>query len=57
MFRVHFDKLRKNDLKSTISFKAPNQSSLKELGKFNMQYVTAIKCISTHKKLGKLGVL
>ena len=22
-----------------------------------MQYVTAMKCITTHKKLGKLGVL
>ena len=49
MFRVHFAKLRKNIFKSTISFKA---FPLKELVKFNMRYITAMKCTATHKKLG-----
>ena len=52
MFRVHFGKLRKNDFKRTINFEA----SLKELVKFNMQYITDMKCITTHKKLGKSRV-
>ena len=56
MFRVHFEKLRKNNFKSTISFEGPYQSSLKKLVKFNMQYITARKCITTHKILLKLGV-
>ena len=43
MFRVHFRKLRKNDFKST-------KSSPKELVKFIMQYITAMKCITSHKK-------
>ena len=48
MFSVHFTKLRKNDLKGTISFKTPlTQSSLKESVKFNTQYITAIKCVTT----------
>ena len=55
MFRVHFAKLCKNDLKSTISFKALPIFP-KELVKFNMQHITAMKCI-THpqKKAGKSG--
>ena len=54
MFMVHFDKLRKNDFKSIISFKATTNLSQKEEVKFNMQYITARKCIATHKQLGKL---
>ena len=50
MFRVHFVKLRKNDFKSTYQY----QSSLKELVKFNMQYITAMKCITTHKKIREI---
>ena len=61
MFTVHFGKLRffvKNDFKSTISFKAPTSLPQKELVKFNMQYITSMECITTHKKkLGKSGVL
>ena len=55
MFGVHFGKLRKNDFKSTISFQGPYQSSLKELVKFNMQRITAIKCITTQKKIWEIG--
>ena len=48
MFRVHFGKLRKNDFKRTIS---------EELVKFNIQYIAAMKCITTDKELGKSGCL
>ena len=63
MFRVHFVKLHKNDLKGTIRFKAPtnlfqkNWPLLKELVTCNMLYITAIKCILPTKKLGKSRVL
>ena len=50
MFGVHFAKLRENGLKSTISFKAQ-----KELVKFNMQYRTAINCITTNKIIREIG--
>ena len=57
--KVSLWNLRKNDFKSTISFKAPYQSSLKQLVEFNVQDITAMKCITTHKKikeiLGALG--
>ena len=33
----------------------PYQSSLKELVKFNMQYITVRKCITTHKKIWEIG--
>ena len=55
MFRAHFGKLHKNDFKSTISFKAPTNHSLKELVKFNMQYITAMKCVTTTKKVREIG--
>ena len=51
MLWVHFVKLCKKDSKSNISF----NFTLKELLKFNMQYITAMKCTTTHKKLKKLG--
>ena len=55
MFRVPFAKLRKNDLKSTISSRLLPIFP-KKIVKFNMQYMTATKCITTHKTLGKSGV-
>ena len=48
--------LEKTDLKSTISLKALPIFP-KELIKLSMQYITARKCITTHIKLGKSGVL
>ena len=44
MFRVHFAKLR-----------GPYQSSRKELVKCNMQDITAMECITTHKKMREIG--
>ena len=55
IFRVHFGKLLKNDFKSTISFKAPTNLPQKNWVKFNMQYITAMKCITTHKKIREIG--
>ena len=38
-------------------FQGPYQSALKELVKFNKQYIglTAMKCITTHKKVREIG--
>ena len=41
MFTVHFAKFCKNDVRSTIGFKAPYESSPKKLVKFNMQHMTS----------------
>ena len=57
MFRVQFAKLCKNNLKCTISFKAPTQSSPKELFKFNMQYITVMRCITTQNIREMKGAL
>ena len=57
MFRVHFGKLRKNGFKSTKGTISPYQSSPKELVKFYMQYTTAMKCITTNKKIREIGEL
>ena len=46
IFRVHFAKLNKNYFKSTISFMSPNQFSLKELVKSNMQDKTVMEVSS-----------
>ena len=56
MFKVHFEKLRKNDFKSNISFKAPTNLPPKKLTEFNMQYITTMKCITTNKKLTEFNM-
>ena len=60
MFRVHFGKyIYINDIKmiSKVQLVSRPQPIFPKIIKFNIQYITAMKCITTNKKIREIGVL